>query len=196
MPKPTPSILRVIPEVPADARSALARCGWRNLEKAENARPTGVVSVWEAPDRQAVLSWIHDEIAGFEYFLIAGPDRESALANLAGEIVFRTPTDVLTSIANAADERELGRFARELGLIACGPFDLDVFKVLAGLLNSRHPALQGDALIAAGYAAWPELADAFERLEADAETQEELRAEARAVRAGLEASGWNSSFRE
>lgn len=143
-----------------------------------------------------MLSWISDDLAHCEYFLIGGRDREVALESLQGEIVFRTTTDVLTAIAEAVNEGDLGRAARQLGLLACGPFDLEVFQVLAGLLNSRHPGMQRDALIAVGYSAWPEFGAAFDHLESDAESSEDVRAEAREFRAILEASHWNAPFRE
>lgn len=192
----SPTLLRVIPDLSEDASSALARLGWKKAGTPDVAGPGGVISVWEAPAGETLLSWISDHIADCEYFLIGGRDREAALESLQREIVFRTTTDLLTAIGEAADEGELGRRAWQLGLLACGPFDLEVFQVLAGLLNCRHPGLQRDALIAVGYAAWPEFGAAFDRLESDAESSEDVRAEAREVRARLEGSHWNAPFRE
>jgi hypothetical protein len=186
--------LRILPTDPADARSRLLARGWHCREPAHDDG-SGIIGVWDHPEHAATFSWVHDDLAGCEYFILGGPDRAATFERLATEVPLTGQEDLLNTMGAVADPEAMGALARKLGLLACGPFDLPVFRVLTGLLHCRQPVLQEHGLVAIGYAAWPQFGLALDRLVNDSGSTKVVREEAARVKAALEASDWNAAYR-
>jgi len=198
MPANNRNIIRVLPSIQRDKLYAeLDARGWKRTQAHVGAEiEADVDSTWHLDGIAAYVSWIDDrELSEHFYGVVYGPEAKKALDRLAVDAWLITPERGIASIQHATTVDQLGTAARALGLLACGPFNKDVFDVLSGMLTCGNRDLQMDALTAVMFSAWPQFEPVVARLTQDEGTDEDVRAEAAEVVEVQRKSDWNSELR-
>lgn len=194
-----PAILRVLPALQHEKLYAsLEAGGWTRVEQGTLAGlPSAAASTWRHPTLDAWVSWMDDpEFSQHFYGLVYGPQAADAVPLLAHDAWLITPAKGIATLQEATTIEHLGTAARALGVLACGPFNPDVFVVLCAMLDSGNPALQIDALTAVALSSWPQFETKLQALQASPGLDAEVRAEALEVIETQRASGWNREFRQ
>lgn len=188
---------RVLPAKHGDElHAALEKSGWHRAETPTPFVEANVQSVWKHDAADAYVAWVDDqEISEHLYGLVFGPGFEAGLASLRATGWMIEGKAGIATIQHATNVNELGSAARALGLLAVGPFDADVHKVLAGLLNSKSTDLQFDALTGIAMSAWPQFEPALDALIAAPDTDPKVREDAEAIKQEQAESDWNAEFR-
>jgi hypothetical protein len=195
-------VRRVLPAIQHDRLYAeLKAKGWRRKDDVparwlDVADGTTIVSTWTHDSLDVLVSWVDDrELSEHFYGLVYGRAVEEAVARLSADAWLITPERGIASLQHATTVEQLGVAARALGLLACGPFNQQVFDVLVGMLKSGNAALQMDALTAVMFSAWPQFEPIVAELADDENTDEDVRSEATDVLEVQHESDWNSELR-
>jgi hypothetical protein len=194
-----PAILRVLPALQHDKLYAsLQAGGWSRVESGTLAgQASAAASTWRHPVLDAWVSWVDDtEFSLHFYGLVYGPQAADAVPFLARDAWLITPANGIATLQEATTIEHLGTAARALGVLACGPFNPDVFSVLCAMLDSGNKALQTSALMAVALSSWPQFEAPLLALNASPTIDVAVRAEAMEVLEAQRASGWNREFRE
>lgn len=195
-----PKLTRVLPAKQRDdLYRVLEAAGWRREGGPGVDLPTATVpvaSVWSAPPPlQAQAAWFDDDLLRHFYGIVWGIDRDAAAQALRDTGWMIDGAGAIRAIQHASRVDQLCSTALALGLLAQGPFDGDVHKVLVGLLHSANVDLQFDAVAAIGLSAWPQFEAELAALAADPAIDPELRDEAQTVLSDQRASNWNAWLR-
>jgi hypothetical protein len=194
----TEKIRRILPALQHDELYArLTSAQWKRLRSDDLPETTlPVASCWTHDDFNARVVWLDDqEISRHFYGIVFGADATAAAARLEEDAWHITIRQAIASFRYANTIPQLGSTAICLGLLACGPFDKDVFNIICCMLTGGHPELQADALTAVLHSAWPQFDPIVEQLSVHPEACDEIRSEAARVLVTQRERDWNSELR-
>ena len=188
---------RVLPALHGkDLDQALSQEGWRRVQEPPELAEADVESVWRHESADAFVAWIDDrEVAEHYYGLVFGAGVEAALQSLYATGAMIDARTGIKTIQHADTVAELGSAARALGLLAVGPFDREVYKVLSGLLALDNVDLQFEALTGISLSAWPQFEQDLEAIIRKPGADPAVREDAQSIAQEQAESHWNEEFR-
>jgi hypothetical protein len=120
--------------------------------------------VWVAPDHDATISYIEDEVINLDLALIRGDDH-AEVADIVREKVATVAREDALDFARGSDDPVKAAYI--VAATGSSEFDSDAYEVLERIAGSEDATARRAAIVAVAYLEWPEFRALIERLAED-----------------------------
>jgi hypothetical protein len=148
------------PDVTAqDAGYAIYRLRWdmEDIIKKSDDRPAE--AIYKPRKLDGFAHRIDDDLLGFSYFTVTGKDREAIAEEIRKALPTISTADAKVKFEGAPNAEEKARAIKYVAITAPETKDAAALALFDKALHDESSEVRQAAILATGYAGWPELAD-------------------------------------
>lgn len=176
-------MLKFIPKELAYAKDDLMHFAWSNewlLEGRYEADPEKLKPFqlsFRKKNKQTVLNYFDDFIAGFPYYVLRGPEEEEEYQKIAADIEVYSLNEILELLHKPDIPEERAKAILQLGVSITGEFREDFFSEFLKALSDLDAKVRSAAIDACAYVGWAEFCEPLAQIK-DSDACEEVRSQA------------------